>query len=138
MAEKLDDTSRRALLSSPARTHDFTSASALVRTQIAARSHRGRVLKENEDHYLVVRLGRYEETLLTSLTDLDVPPRFDEYAYAAVVADGIGGGGAGAVAARLAISTLSQSPRPWHRGGRRRSNVTCSSTRPSPMADTTM
>ena len=66
------------------------------------------MLKENEDHYLVVRLGRYEETLLTSLTDLDVPPRFDEYAYAAVVADGIGGGGAGAVAARLAISTLAQ------------------------------
>ena len=108
MAEKLDDMSRRALLSSPVRTHDFTTASALVRTEIAARSHRGRVLKENEDHYLVVRLGRYEETLLTSLADLDVPPRFDEYAYAAVVADGIGGGGAGAVAARLAISTLAQ------------------------------
>src|SRR4030095_1456056 len=68
--------------------------------------HRGRVLKENEDHYLVVRLGRFEETLFTSLTDLDVPRRFDEYAFAAVVAGGIGGDGAGAMAARLAISTL--------------------------------
>src|SRR6185503_20334141 len=61
---------------------------------------------ENDDHYLVVRLSRSEETLQTSLTRRDVPRRFDEYAYAAVVADGIGGGGAGAVAARVAISTL--------------------------------
>ena len=53
------------------------------------------------------RNGR-EETIHTSLTRRDVPYRFDEYAYAAVVADGIGGDGAGAVAARLAVSTLAQ------------------------------
>jgi hypothetical protein len=52
------------------------------------------------------RNGR-EETIHTSLTRRDVPYRFDEYAYAAVVADGIGEG-AGAVAARLAVSTLAQ------------------------------
>jgi protein phosphatase len=66
------------------------------------------VAKGNDDHFLVVRLGRYEETLFTSLTDVDVPRRFDEYAYAAAVADGIGSNGAGAMAARLAISTLAQ------------------------------
>ena len=60
----------------------------------------------NDDHYLVVRLGRSEETLFTSLSSADVPHRFDEYAFAAVVADGIGGDGGGALAARLAISTL--------------------------------
>jgi hypothetical protein len=54
----------------------------------------------------VLRLGRYEETLFTSLASTDVPRRFDEYAFAAVVADGIGRDGAGAMAARLAISTL--------------------------------
>jgi len=52
------------------------------------------------------RNGR-EETIHTSLTRRDVPYRFDEYAYAAVVANGIGEG-AGAVAARLAVSTLAQ------------------------------
>jgi protein phosphatase len=89
-------------------TDDFAPAAALVKAETAARSHRGRRHKENDDHYLVVRLGRYEETLFTSLISLDVPRRFDEFGYAAVVADGIGGDGAGALAARLAISTLAR------------------------------
>jgi protein phosphatase len=41
---------------------------------------------------------------LTSLASVDLPLSFEEYAYAAVVADGTGP--AGSVAARLAISTL--------------------------------
>jgi len=101
----LDDHVRRALISSLLSTDDFKPPSALVRADVAARSRKGGA-GEHDDHYLVVRLGRYEETLLTSLTGRDVPPRFDEYAYAAVVADGIGDGGAGATAARLAISSL--------------------------------
>jgi protein phosphatase len=104
MQTKLDGVARRALLSS-ALGDDFAPASALVRADLAARSQPG-VLKSNEDHYLVLRLGRYEETLFTSLSSADVPRRFDEYAFAAVVADGIGRDGAGAMAARLAISTL--------------------------------
>ena len=106
MDQKLDDAGRRRLFSSVLSTEDFEPAAALVRADFAARSHRGRAFKDNEDHYLALRLGRSEETLHTSLINLDVPRRFDEYAYAAVVADGIGGGGAGAVAARVAISTL--------------------------------
>lgn len=102
----LDDTNRRALFSAPLGTDEFTPASALVQADVAARSHQGRSASENDDHYLVLRLGRYEETLFTSLSSRDVPQRLNEYAYAAVVADGIGGGGAGAMAARLAISTL--------------------------------
>jgi PPM family protein phosphatase len=105
METKFDGVARRALLSSPLGTDDFAPASALVRADLAARSHPG-VLKSNEDHYLVLRLGRYEETLFTSLASTDVPRRFDEYAFAAVVADGIGRAGAGAMAARLAINTL--------------------------------
>jgi len=108
MDEKLDEASRRKLFATALLTDDFEPASALVRADIAARSDRGRIVKDNDDHYLVVRLGRSEETLQTSLTRRDVPYRFDEYAYAAVVADGIGGDGAGAVAARLAVSTLAQ------------------------------
>ena len=102
----LDDTNRRALFSAPLGTDDFTPASALVRADVAARSHQGRASSENDDHYLVLRLGRYEETLFSSLSSRDVPRRLDEYAYAAVIADGIGAGGADAMAARLAISTL--------------------------------
>jgi serine/threonine protein phosphatase PrpC len=55
----------------------------------------------------VVRLGQSEETIQLA-SRAETPYRFDEYAYAAVVADGIGGEGAGAVAARLAVSTLAQ------------------------------
>jgi len=108
MDEKLDVASRRKVFATALLTDDFEPASALVRADIAARSDRGRILKDNDDHYLVVRLGRSEETIHTSLTRRDVPYRFDEYAYAAVVADGIGGDGAGAVAARLAVTTLAQ------------------------------
>ena len=105
MQTKPDGVARRALLSSALGADDFAPASALVRAELAARSHPG-ALKSNEDHYLVLRLGRYEETPFTSLASTDVPRRFDEYAFAAVVADGIGRDGAGAMAARLAISTL--------------------------------
>jgi hypothetical protein len=105
MQTKLDGIARRALLSSALGTDHFAPASALVRADLAARSNQG-VLKSNDDHHLVLRLGRYEETLFTSLTSTDVPRRFDEYAFAAVVADGVGPAGAGAMAARLAISTL--------------------------------
>ena len=101
----LDNVTHRALLSAALSIDPFTPASSLVRADLAARSHPG-VLKSNDDHYLVVRLGRYEETIFTSLTSRDVPHRFDEYAFAAVVADGIGSDGAGGMAARLAISTL--------------------------------
>jgi PPM family protein phosphatase len=104
----LDDVSRRALFSTVVGPDDFQPASAIVRADFAARSHAGLSFKENEDHYLVVRLDRQLETLLTSLIGREAPHRFDECAYAAVVADGIGRDGAGAVAARLAISTLVQ------------------------------
>jgi len=101
----LEDHVRRALFSSLLNTDDFKPPSALVRADVAAQSRKGGA-GEHDDHYLVVRLGRHEETLLTSLTGRDVPSRFDEYAYAALVADGVGDNGAGAMAARLAIGTL--------------------------------
>jgi PPM family protein phosphatase len=108
MGDQFDDVSRRDLFSTTWHNHDFEPPSARVRAEFGARSHRGRVRKENEDHYLVLEFGRYQETLFTSLSMRDVGARFDESAYAAVIADGIGGGGGGAVAARVAVSTLLQ------------------------------
>jgi protein phosphatase len=117
----LDDDSeearRRELFFSVLNTGDFTPRSLLARAEFGARSHRGRVRHANEDHYLVLQFGRYQETLFTSLSMRDLEKRFDECAYAAVVADGIGAGGAGAVAARLALSTLAHLARrfgKWH------------------------
>jgi len=106
MNESFDDANRRKLFASMLGADDFKPASAVVRAEVAARSHRGRVFKEDEDHYLALRLTRSEETLHAILVSRDVPHQFEECAYAAVVADGVGGHGAGAVAARLAVSTL--------------------------------
>jgi len=72
----------------------------------AGLSHRGRVRSDNQDHYLVARVGRSLDTLITSLPDGEVPNRFDETGYVMMVADGMGGAAAGEVASRMAISTL--------------------------------
>jgi serine/threonine protein phosphatase PrpC len=106
MDKHLEDANRRKVLSTALKAGDFRPAAALVRAEFGARSHRGRVHEENDDHYLVLRLAQHLDTLLTSLPSVDLPHGFEEHAYGAVVADGIGPSGAGSVAARLAISTL--------------------------------
>ena len=80
--------------------------SASVQVVFGAHSRRGRFHAVNEDHYVVIELGRHQETLLTSLPDDVIAKRFDEFGYGMVVADGLGRGGAGEAASRLAISTL--------------------------------
>jgi len=80
--------------------------SATVNVDIGVQSHQGVVRSSNEDHYLVVELGRRQETLATSLPEADLPKRFEERAFAMLVADGFGSGGAGSVASRVALSTI--------------------------------
>ena len=75
-----------------------------VEITFGARSRRGPLRFQNDDHYMVSRLGRYRDTLLTSLSEDDVARRFDECMYGMVVADGLGSGGE--TASRLAVSTL--------------------------------
>jgi serine/threonine protein phosphatase PrpC len=87
-------------------SREFPPASTTVEVTYGARSQRGRSRPINEDHYLVLQLGRHQQTLLTSLPDGVMAPRFDEYGYALVVADGMGDTGAGEAASHLAISTL--------------------------------
>jgi protein phosphatase len=82
------------------------TGSARVQVDIAAQSHQGLVRSANEDHYLVMRLGRTLETLLTSLPTDQVAARAEEVGYGLLVADGIGGAAAGEMASRLALSTL--------------------------------
>jgi protein phosphatase len=82
------------------------TGSSQVQVDLAAVSDRGLVRENNQDHYLVVRIGRSLETLLTNLSATQVPARAEEVAYGLVVADGTGGPAAGEVASRLAITTL--------------------------------
>ena len=89
-------------------TSVFPSASTTVQVDFGAQSRRGASRPVNEDHYVIIRLGRSQETLLTSLPETALARRFDEYGYAMVVADGMGGGGMGEVASRLALATLVQ------------------------------
>jgi serine/threonine protein phosphatase PrpC len=97
---------RRKLIAGGLRLDDVKPPAALVRAEFSARSHRGRLQPGNDDHYLVLRLAQRLETIVTSLSNVDLPSPFEEHAYAAVVADGIGHDGAASMASRLAISTL--------------------------------
>jgi protein phosphatase len=82
------------------------TGSARVQVDIAAQSHQGLVRSANEDHYLLLRVGRTLETLGTSLPSEQVPARAEEVGYGLLVADGVGGAAAGETASRLALSTL--------------------------------
>jgi protein phosphatase len=82
----------------------FPPLSATIRAEFAARSVRAPQHLVNDDHFLIARLSRSEETLHTSLPADMIGKRFDEHAYAMVVADGMGE--AGETASRLAIAAL--------------------------------
>ena len=85
---------------------DFPPFSATVRAEFGAQSRRGLFHSVNEDHYLIIELGRHQKTVLTSLPESVVAKRFDEFGYAMIVADGFGGTGTGESASRLALATL--------------------------------
>jgi len=80
--------------------------SSLIRIDVSALSHTGYHRTNNEDHYLVVRLGRTLQTVYTSLPAGDLPDRTEEVNHVMVVADGMGGHKAGEIASRMAITTL--------------------------------
>jgi PPM family protein phosphatase len=82
--------------------------SASAHVEFGAASNRGRRHEVNGDHYLIFRLGRYQETLVTSLPQTPAERRFDECGYVMIVADGMGAPHAGEAASRAAINTLLQ------------------------------
>jgi len=86
----------------------FPPAASTMQVQFGAESRRGRSRGINEDNYLVLEVGRHQQTLLTSLPETLVGRRFDEFGYAMVVADGMGGTGTGDKASQLALATLVQ------------------------------
>jgi serine/threonine protein phosphatase PrpC len=90
----------------PAAIRPPDTFSSLIQVDVRALSHTGHRRANNEDHFLVARLGRSLDTLTTSLSVGDVPEHTEEVNYVMVVADGMGGHAAGEVASRMAISTL--------------------------------
>lgn len=80
--------------------------SSRVQIDFGAITHTGKVRKNNEDAYLICRTGRYWQKLATSLSESELPNRFEEMGYAMIVADGMGGMAAGEVASSMAIRVL--------------------------------
>lgn len=79
--------------------------SSRVRVDLGGSSHTGAVRPNNEDAFLVCRLGRFIDPLLGSLPHGPVPARREHVAYLMMVADGMGGAAAGEVASSLALRT---------------------------------
>jgi protein phosphatase len=83
----------------------FQPLSARISLEVAGLSVPGNSQLHNTDHFVAIRLGRMQEILGTSLAVSDLPPRFEEYAYCLLVADGFDDE-AGGRASRFALSTL--------------------------------
>src|SRR5262245_31402557 len=82
------------------------TGSSQIQVDWAAVTDRGLVRENNQHQYLVVRLGRSLETLLTNLHAGQIRAEAEEVAYVLFVADGVGGSAGGEVASQLAITTL--------------------------------
>jgi PPM family protein phosphatase len=77
-----------------------------IRIDVAGLSDKGKTRNENQDHFLVMRTGRYSQTLATSLPAGEVPEHSEEQGLLMMVADGMGGQAAGEVASRTVLVTL--------------------------------
>src|SRR6266545_3758040 len=69
----------------PAAVRPPDAFSSLIQVDVSALSHTGHRRANNEDHFLVARLGRSLDTLTTSLSVDDVPEHTEEVNYVMVV-----------------------------------------------------
>lgn len=72
-------------------------------------THRGKVRRDNEDHFLIASLAKQMVVDRTSLPpDAQLPVEPERLASLAMVADGVGSGGGGEEASRLAVQAVAQ------------------------------
>lgn len=76
-----------------------------IHVDCAGRTHCGLVRENNEDCFLVGRVGRFHETRHTNIPGV-IPLFLQETGYGMVVTDGMGGAAGGELASELAIQTL--------------------------------
>jgi protein phosphatase len=105
MKTSAEDIHELAVPASPGR-QPLDSSFAFVEVDIAGLSDVGKVRANNEDHFLVVRFGRFLESLLTNVPVDLVPSRYEDVGYGMAVADGMGGHASGEEASKIAITTL--------------------------------
>jgi serine/threonine protein phosphatase PrpC len=86
-------------------TSQLKPPSSMVRVEFGAVSHTGKVRPQNEDHFLVSKLSRTQQIVLTNMPDDQFPEHFADDGYSMIVADGMGGMAAGEVASKMAIAT---------------------------------
>jgi PPM family protein phosphatase len=86
-------------------TSQLKPPSSMVRVEFGAVSHTGKVRPQNEDHFLVSKLSRKQEVVLTNIPKDQFPEHFADDGYSMIVADGMGGMAAGEVASKMAIAT---------------------------------
>jgi PPM family protein phosphatase len=96
-----DSTGRHAIFTAPS-----DASPARVRVDFGGVSHIGKVRRNNEDHFLVGRLDRTFQPLLTNVASEAMPTEPSETVYGMLVADGMGGHAGGEIASRIAITTL--------------------------------
>ncbi len=80
----------------------FVDRSPELAYEFGAASHPGLKRADNQDHYLVLRRIRNQQLLLTNMPTNELVFAPDE-TFGMAVADGMGGGGRGELASRLAI-----------------------------------
>jgi serine/threonine protein phosphatase PrpC len=80
----------------------FVEPTADLKFEFGAATHPGKLRSENQDHYIVLRRIRTQQLLLTNVATEELSYATDE-AFGLAVADGMGGGGRGELASRLAI-----------------------------------
>ncbi|MEO5988062.1 MAG: protein phosphatase 2C domain-containing protein [Candidatus Eisenbacteria bacterium] len=80
-------------------------ATSRVHADIAALTHQG-ARPNNEDAYVVYRLGRFMECVSSNLPKGVLPARYDDSGHLMIVGDGVGGAASGEVASRTAMLTL--------------------------------
>ncbi len=87
----------------PELPHPFSS---MIDVDLFGMTDKGHVRSNNEDHFIVIRLGRNMETVFSNIEETPPGALFEEIGYGMVVADGVGGNEAGEVASAHAIFTL--------------------------------